>query len=76
MPGLPSVSGREAIRAFQRLGWQVHRRESSHVSLHKPGSPLLLTVPEHKELGRGILRGLIRTAGITVAEFTAALRAN
>jgi predicted RNA binding protein YcfA (HicA-like mRNA interferase family) len=70
---LPAISGGEAICAFERLGWNVHRRESSHVSMHKVGNPLLLTIPEHKELGRGILRGLIRTAGISVDEFVDAL---
>ncbi len=28
-----------------------------------------LSIPNHKELGRGLLRGLIRDAGITTEEF-------
>ena len=32
-----------------------------------------LSVPDHKELDRGTLRGLIRGAGITVEEFVALL---
>jgi predicted RNA binding protein YcfA (HicA-like mRNA interferase family) len=71
---LPVCSGTQAIRAFERLGWQVHRRRSSHVSMHKPGSNNLLTVPEHRELDVGTLRSLIRDAGVTVADFITALK--
>lgn len=28
-----------------------------------------LSIPNHKELGKGLLRGLIRDAGLTVEEF-------
>ena len=69
MPPLPVVSGREVLRAFQRDGWHVLRRESSHVILGKPGCPSILSIPDHRELKRGTLRGLIRTAGLTVDEF-------
>lgn len=38
MPELPRISGREAVRAFQRAGWEVARQRGSHVVLTKPGS--------------------------------------
>jgi predicted RNA binding protein YcfA (HicA-like mRNA interferase family) len=50
---LPVCSGDEAIRAFQRAGWMRDRQRGSHVTLVKPGSPVVLTVPLHRELGRG-----------------------
>ena len=28
-----------------------------------------LSIPNHKELGRGLLRGLIRDAGLTIEDF-------
>ncbi len=40
----------------------------------KSGYPSVLSVPERRELARGTLRSLIRTAGLTVAEFNQALR--
>ena len=43
-------------------------------SLIQPGNPVVLTVPLHRELGAGILRGLIRKAGLTVEEFQRLLR--
>jgi hypothetical protein len=42
--------------------------------LTKPGVAVNLSVPDHRELDRGLLRGLIRDAGLTVDEFTALLR--
>jgi predicted RNA binding protein YcfA (HicA-like mRNA interferase family) len=38
MPPLPVVSGKEALAAFEQLGWRFKRRESSHMMLTKPGS--------------------------------------
>lgn len=66
---LPVCSGTEAIRAFERDGWAKARQHGSHVTLVKPGSPLVLTVPLHRELDRGLLRGLIRKTGISPEDF-------
>ena len=73
MTSLPVCSGETAIRAFERAGWIQARQRGSHVSLIKLGVPVLLTVPLHRELDRGLLRRLIRKAGLTVEEFTALL---
>jgi predicted RNA binding protein YcfA (HicA-like mRNA interferase family) len=54
-------------------GWIRVRQKGDHVSLVKPGSVLVLTVPLHKEVAKGTLRRLIRDAGLTVEEFSARL---
>lgn len=69
MSRLPVVSGREAIAAFARDGWEVARQESSHVTMKKRGLRFLLTVPLEKELDTGTLRRLVRDSGLTVAQF-------
>jgi predicted RNA binding protein YcfA (HicA-like mRNA interferase family) len=69
MERLPVCSGADAVRAFERAGWATLRQKGSHVSLTKTGSTVVLTVPMHAELGRGLLRSLICKAGITVDEF-------
>jgi predicted RNA binding protein YcfA (HicA-like mRNA interferase family) len=66
---LPKCSGEDAIRAFVRIGWRRVRQHGSHVTMVKAGSPLVLTVPLHRQLDRGLLRALIRKAGITVTQF-------
>ena len=73
MPGLPDLSGAETVRNFQRFGWQVSRQRGSHIIMTKPGELASLSVPDHRSVAKGTLRGLIRVAGLTVAEFCAAL---
>jgi predicted RNA binding protein YcfA (HicA-like mRNA interferase family) len=69
MAKLPVVSGLEAVKAFARAGWRVHHPHGSHVYLVKLGTRVRLSVPEHRELKPGLLRGLIRDAGLTPEEF-------
>jgi len=69
MARLPVCSGADAIRAFERAGWSRAHQKGSHVTLIKSGAVVVLTVPLHRELGPGLLRNLIRKAGMTVEEF-------
>ncbi|QNI32027.1 type II toxin-antitoxin system HicA family toxin [Alloacidobacterium dinghuense] len=69
MGKLGNVSGKEAVKAFQRAGWQLMGQVGSHSVLTKPGMRVNLSVPQHKELSTGTLRALIRVAGMTVDEF-------
>lgn len=69
MSQLPVISGRETRRAFERAGWLFDRQRGSHMILVKSGVPVNLSIPDHRELDRGLLRGLIRDAGMTVEEF-------
>ncbi|OBQ19970.1 MAG: hypothetical protein AN486_08125 [Anabaena sp. AL93] len=41
------------------------------IILVKEGEMVTLSVPDHHEVAKGTLRGLIRTAGLTVEEFIA-----
>lgn len=74
MARLPVVSGDEAIRAFEKAGWVVRRQVGSHVMLDKEGEVATLSVPRQRELGPGILRRLIKDAGLTVDKFVGLLR--
>jgi len=72
---LPRISGREAVAAFRRVGYEVERQKGSHVILRNSDPPYRrLTVPDHREVAKGTLRALIRDAGLTVEEFVALLR--
>ena len=68
------VSGREARRTFERLGWVFRRQHGSHMILTKEGSLVSLSVPDHDELAPGTLRKLMRLAGLTVEQFAQAMR--
>jgi predicted RNA binding protein YcfA (HicA-like mRNA interferase family) len=71
MPGLPTLSGREVVRAFAKDGWQMVRQRGSHMILVKPGHMATLSVPDHREIAKGTLRSLIRASSLTVDEFVA-----
>jgi predicted RNA binding protein YcfA (HicA-like mRNA interferase family) len=62
-------SGAEAVQKFQRAGWSVARQKGSHVMMTKPGYQWTLTIPQHSEIGPGLLRKLTRQAGLTTEEF-------
>ena len=67
---LPSISGREAVKAFQRLGYEIDHQTGSHIILRHGEPPhRRLSVPNHKELAKGTLRALLRQTGLTVEEF-------
>lgn len=73
IPKLPTISGREAIKRFEQLGYVVIRQKGSHIRLHhaSDASRKPLTVPDHKTLGKGLLRTLMRDAKVTLEDFLA-----
>lgn len=71
MPSLPVVSGAEAIRALEKLGFEVKRQRGSHVVLRN-GSTVCV-VPKHNQLKVGTLSGVLKQAGVSAEEFVAQL---
>lgn len=68
MPRLPVISGDDFVRIMRQVGYKVDYTQGSHMILFHPVRGRL-SVPRHKELGRGLLRALIRDAGLTRDEF-------
>ena len=69
MPRLPQVTGRELLRALERIGFVAVRQKGSHVQLRRVESDGRVTtfpVPVHagRTLKRGTLRGILRKAGL------------
>ena len=71
MPELPRTSGREAIRALERLGFEQIRQRGSHVTLRRttPRGSIGCVVPLHKELQIGTLNSILRQAQVDPEEF-------
>jgi predicted RNA binding protein YcfA (HicA-like mRNA interferase family) len=71
MPKLRRVSGQEAVRAIERLGFVQVRQRGSHVVLKKqtPEGDTGCVVPLHRELAIGTLRGILRQAKVTPDDF-------
>ena len=73
MGRLNNISGKDAVKAFEKAGWTARGQVGSHRILTKPDSAANLTVPMHAELAQGTLRSLIRKSGLSVDEFLALL---
>ncbi len=72
MRRLAGISGRRAVRAFERAGFAAGKPEGSHVTLKKPGFPILV-IPLHREVSPFLLRSQIKRAALTEQEFLALL---
>ena len=65
---LSNISGKEAVKIFQKFGYVVDHQTGSHMLLYHESRPTI-SIPDHRELAPGLLRGLIRKSGLTVDEF-------
>ncbi len=65
---LSNISGKDAVKIFQTFGYMIDHQTGSHMILYHESRPTL-SIPNHKELAPGLLRGLIRKSGLTVDEF-------
>ena len=75
MARLPVVSGREAAKALEGVGYRLERQRGSHLILRCDEPPhRRLTIPDHRELAKGTLRAIIRQAGLTVDAFVTLLK--
>ncbi len=68
---LPVISGKEAVKAFEKLGYAPVRQTGSHIQMKhiSDSSKTPISIPNHKVLGKGLLRKFLRDADITVEEF-------
>ncbi|MBI3901680.1 MAG: type II toxin-antitoxin system HicA family toxin [Nitrosomonadales bacterium] len=71
MPKLPHISGAQAVKIFERLGFVVMRQNGSHIVLRKGSAGCV--VPNHKEIKVGTLAGILRQAGVSADDFLRAL---
>jgi len=71
MSGIHNLKPDRVVKAFVRLGWHVARQTASHVILAKDGYSFILSIPVHKgkPIKQGLLRSLIKTAGLMVDDF-------
>ena len=65
---LPLLSGRQVVKALERLGFVEIHRKGSHVKMkHEDGR--MIVFPFHDEVDRFTLRGALRDAEIDLDEF-------
>ncbi|MGH2541632.1 MAG: type II toxin-antitoxin system HicA family toxin [Ardenticatenaceae bacterium] len=57
------ISGRKCVKALERAGF-VELRRRPHIIMHNYQTGATVSIPDHKELGPGILRAIIRDASL------------
>ncbi|MGD0498715.1 MAG: type II toxin-antitoxin system HicA family toxin [Bryobacteraceae bacterium] len=65
------ISGAEALRALERLGFSITRQTGSHVRMAQGNRRV--TVPMHRNLVVGTLQSILRQAGVSAKDFMKAL---
>ena len=66
--GTLNISGKQAVKIFEKYGYVLDHQTGSHQILWHPEKNTL-SIPNHRELAPGLLRSLIRQAEMTVDEF-------
>ena len=72
MPGkLPILSGEKMIKILKKEGFYFVKQKGSHLKLKKESNrrELIVTIPKHKELKKGVILNILRQAELTREEF-------
>lgn len=68
MPKIANLSGKKAVKVFEKFGYIHTHTSGDHAILQKIGSPTL-SIPLHKEIAPFLLNSQIKRAGITIDLF-------
>lgn len=77
MPKLPQVSGKETIKALQKIGFNVVHQKGSHIKLSRRlnNQKQTVIVPLQKVLKKGTLRnGILKSINLSVDDFVKLLK--
>lgn len=68
MPKLPIVSGKELVKAFKKMGFELVSQRGSHIKMkHRDGR--VVTIPDHKMIKKGTLKkGILNPLSVSVEE--------
>ncbi len=70
MNRLPTIRARQAVHAFKQAGFSEVGQTGSHLHLWHAEQKIRLIIPIHSgDLKRGLMKQLIRQAGLTEKEF-------
>lgn len=70
MPKLSPIRSNDLVKIFQKIGFEKVRQEGSHLRLLHPDGRRT-TVPMHhgENVGKGLLRKILRDVNLTPEEF-------
>ena len=74
MSKLPSLTGRQVVKALQKVGFTVIRQKGSHAFLQHPdGRSTVVPLHAGETVGPGLLRKIIHDVEMTREEFRSLL---
>lgn len=78
MPKLPSVSGREVVKALKKINFEFISQKGSHIKLQRIREndyTETVIVPNHKVIRKGTLRnGILKPINLSVQDFVNLLK--
>lgn len=70
MPKLPSLTPKEVIKKFKKLGFSEDHQTGSHLIMYNPSSKKRVVIPFHlSDLPKGTFSAILRESGISREEF-------
>jgi predicted RNA binding protein YcfA (HicA-like mRNA interferase family) len=70
MSKLPLVSGAGMCALLAKIGFQRIRQKGSHVFMsHHDGRVIVVPIHKGEDLGRGLIRTILREAGLSIEEY-------
>ncbi len=69
----PLLSGQKIVKAFQKHNYYKVGQRGSHIKIRNDEKEITLIIPDHKEVDRWTLKGILKDAELSVEEFIALL---
>ncbi len=69
----PLLSGRKIVRVFLKIGYRQVSQRGSHIKIRNDADDITLIIPDHKEVDRWTLKGILKDAGLSVDDFMSLL---
>jgi predicted RNA binding protein YcfA (HicA-like mRNA interferase family) len=66
--GLHNIKGKDAVKVFLKFGGVERKGKGDHINIKMPNG-MIVTIPGSKELKIGLLKSVIKKAGLTEEEF-------
>ena len=70
----PLLSGKKIVNTFKKAGYYRVSQKGSHIKIRNDTHQITLIIPDHKEVDRWTLRGIIRDSELTVEQFIELLK--
>ena len=70
MSRLVIISSNQMIKILKRLGFSLIRQKGSHAYFrHQDGRATVIPIHKNEDLGRGLIRAILRDIEISIEEF-------